>query len=564
MGQVVWYPAPAVKVDKVLDLIVLHVEHPDDDMPAMIQARNGAVLHTDRVLLAVPDDRWRFTADVTVRAPAGAVDPLRIESALQHLYGDLHQKLSQRPAEVPEPPEVPWPEPLAEEALHGLAGDVVRAVEPHTESDPAAILGQFLLCFGSVIGRSPHAMVESTRHGTNEFIAFVGPTSKGRKGTAAARVRRLYHLAEQRRDPLRRLSEGEWEAKRIISGLATGEGLIWAVRDAITKTEAIREKGKVTGYQEVVTDEGVEDKRLLVLEEEFAAPLKVLSRDGNTLSPVLRSAWDGVPLRILTKNFPACATDPHISIITHITKDELRLDMAAIEGANGFANRFMFMCAKRSKELPDGGTLKDTDLDDLICRLDDAIDFARTVGRIDRDEEARAIWHAVYHDLSDGRPGLFGLVTARAEAHVLRLSLLYALLDTSDVVRAEHLRAALAVWQYAEDSARYIFGDTTANPVADEIFVALKAEADGLTREEINSRVFHRNRPKAVIQAALDTLLKAGLIRKQTELPEGGRGRPIERYTVAPAEAEARCDDEGNERNEVSPAEEEAGDERPT
>jgi hypothetical protein len=44
----------------------------------------------------------------------------------------------------PEPPKessttvVNWPESLRQEALYGLAGEWVRAVEPHTEADPAA------------------------------------------------------------------------------------------------------------------------------------------------------------------------------------------------------------------------------------------------------------------------------------------------------------------------------------------------------------------------------------------------------------------------------------------
>ncbi len=32
-----------------------------------------------------------------------------------------------------------WPEPLADEAFYGLAGDIVRTIEPHTEADPAAL-----------------------------------------------------------------------------------------------------------------------------------------------------------------------------------------------------------------------------------------------------------------------------------------------------------------------------------------------------------------------------------------------------------------------------------------
>src|SRR4029079_7044940 len=118
------------------------------------------------------------------------------------------------------------------------------------------------------------------------------------------------------------LVDEEWTNTRVLNGLSSGEGLIWAVRDEITKEEAVRERGKPTGdYQTVVVDRGITDKRLLVLESEFASTLRVMGRDGNTLSAVIRQAWDIGDLRTMTKNCPAQASRAHISIIAHITKD---------------------------------------------------------------------------------------------------------------------------------------------------------------------------------------------------------------------------------------------------
>ena len=96
--------------------------------------------------------------------------------------------------------------------------------------------------------------------------------------------------------------------------------MIWAVRDEISKQEPIRKGGRITGYQEVVVDHGIEDKRLLVLEAEFASPLRVLGREGNILSAVIREGWDTGDLRTLTKNSAAKATGAHITILGHITK----------------------------------------------------------------------------------------------------------------------------------------------------------------------------------------------------------------------------------------------------
>ncbi len=233
---------------------------------------------------------------------------------------------------------------------------------------------------------------------------------------------------------------------RILTGLVSGEGLIWAVRDPIYKTENIKDKGRGVGAEEVLADPGVEDERLLVAEPEYAAVLRVCKRENNTLSPLIRSAWDSGNLRTLAKNSPATATDAHISIIGHITGEELRLALPEVEGFSGFANRFLWVAVRRSKLLPDGG--RDPDLSGFAVRLKQAADFARFVGRMQRDDQAGALWHQIYGDLANDRStGLLAAVTSRAEAQVLRLSMIYALLDRSATIREEHLRAALAVWE---------------------------------------------------------------------------------------------------------------------
>src|SRR5437763_14431983 len=107
------------------------------------------------------------------------------------------------------------------------------------------------------------------------------------------------------------------------------------------------------------------------------------------------------------------------------------------------------------------------DLPDSPWRLRGARDFALGVHEMKRDAQARSLWYQVYEKLSDGKPGLLGAVTSRAEAQVMRLACLYALLDCSTVISRKHLEAALALWQYCENSARFIFGDDLGDPVAD-------------------------------------------------------------------------------------------------
>jgi hypothetical protein len=412
--------------------------------------------------------------------------------------------------------KAPWPGPLEPAAFHGIAGDFVRLVAPHTEADPAALLVQLLVQFGNVIGRGPHFKIGPDRHGTNLFALIVGATSKGRKGTSESNVR---HVLSQI-DPT-------WAGNRILSGLASGEGLIWNVRDPIETKQLIKENKRVVGYQQVMTDEGVSDKRLLIVEPEFVRALQVAERETNTLSAVIRQAWDTGDLRTLTKNQSAVSTGAHISIIGHITRDELRRSLSDTAVANGFANRFLWVCSRRSQCLPDGGALDTVDFEPLLRNLARAVEQGRGEIQLKRDETARSIWHEVYKRLSDGTPGMFGAVTSRAEAQVVRLAIVYALLDCSEIVRAEHLLAALAVWRYCEASARYIFGEQLGDPTADQILSALRSRPNGMTRSEMREELFQRHRLSADIDRALNLLAEYGLA---TGTQEETGGRPSERW----------------------------------
>ena len=81
----------------------------------------------------------------------------------------------QREADAPDPPvEVPpWPE-LDAAAYHGLAGELVATVEPHTEADPVAVLAQFLVGFGSCCNRGPHFPVGADQHHANLNMLLIG------------------------------------------------------------------------------------------------------------------------------------------------------------------------------------------------------------------------------------------------------------------------------------------------------------------------------------------------------------------------------------------------------
>lgn len=413
---------------------------------------------------------------------------------------------------------------LEQQALYGLTGDIVRTLSPHTEADQTAILIQLLTAFGNIIGRTAHFSVGEYRHYLNLFVVLIGATSKGRKGTSWAQVNRLAKSVDE-----------PWAKNCIIGGLSSGEGLIWAVRDPVEKKEPVKEKGRIIDYQTNIVDAGVEDKRLLVLEQEFSSVLRVMARETNTLSAIIRQAWDNGDLRVMTKNNPAQATGAYISIIGHITKDELRRNLDETDTANGFANRFLWTVVRRSKLLPEGGSLSSHECSPLIERLHVAVTAARSIGEVQRDDEARALWYEIYEELSTGHAGLLGSVTSRAEAQVMRLACLYALLDSSSIVRVIHLRAGLALWRYCEASARYVFGDATGDRVADEILRALRdAEQAGLTQTSLNE-LFSGHQKKGSLARALNLLQEQGRVTCEKEVT---KGRPSLRWFAVTSKAE--------------------------
>jgi hypothetical protein len=274
---------------------------------------------------------------------------------------------------------VPYPQ-IDPKAFYGPLGRITQALAPFTEADPVAVLVQLLVGWGNMIGRSAYFPVNGTKHYTNLFCCVVGRTAKARKGLALG----VAQWVLDRIDPV-------WSKGCIRSGLSSGEGLIWQVRDPITK----QEEGEI-----IVEDEGVADKRLCVAETEFGSALSVLMRTGNTLSAVVRDAFDGKErLGSMVKNSPAVATNAHTSIIEQITAHELRSRMSEREQWDGFANRFPWICAKRARILSNPPDLSDSGLG--LSELVNTTQWAKGVGEMARNEQAKSLWDKFYREFAE-------------------------------------------------------------------------------------------------------------------------------------------------------------------
>jgi hypothetical protein len=390
-----------------------------------------------------------------------------------------------------------WPRDMDQAAFIGLPGDFVRLVGPHTEADVVALLANFLVAGGVLFGREAWTEADGRRHYPVEFLMLVGQTGAGRKGTASARTLPI----------MDRVEEG-FSAQRVISGLSSGEGLI---------------KGISPKDGELILPG--DTRRYLALLPEFASLLSVMRRDGNTMSAILREAWDGNRLRVLTRKDPLDADGVNLSVIAHVTPEELLNNLTATDRANGFANRFLPLLVRRSQFLPEGGG--DVNLSTIVTRLQEAVRTAKGRGRIQRDEAARELWADEYRRITQSRDGLRGALCGRAEAHVLRLSLLYALFDLSSAIRPEHLRAALAFWDYCERSIEHIFGGVTGDVDGDKILAALAGGP--MTVTELR-RLFQNHRDADWILAKMAMLGRAGKVVQTVK--DGDRKESIRAFDL--------------------------------
>jgi hypothetical protein len=403
-----------------------------------------------------------------------------------------------------------WPK--LKVASHGLVGELAGMATRDSEADPIAVMATTLAAGAAAFGRNRFMRVGDTLHHARLMSALVGATARGRKGTSWGPVERVMRAAESILQSGSTLSFPSGLSLRISYGpLSSGEGLIEAIRDKRGDDDA----------------DGTDDKRLLVVEGELGAALRACQRQGNTLSTLLRVAWDGWTLAPLTKRDKIVATDPHVCIVAHITRHELAELLTAADVWNGFANRFLWTVVRRRAEVPFPKAMTDADVQHIGKELARVIGYAHSREGANRElvmsNSAAAHWGAVYSELTQEHTGILGAVTSRAEAQTLRLAMTYALFAGADRIEIDHLEAALAFWRYSFDSAGYLFGGAELDPVAQTILQALATARK--TQTEIRD-LFGRHLPAERLAQVLTDLQERGRITC-TEEETGGRPRKV-------------------------------------
>lgn len=396
-----------------------------------------------------------------------------------------------------------WPT-LDPSALYGVVGDAVRAVLPHTEADPAAILLSLLCATGVSIGPGPRIYAGLEAQPTRLQIWVTGESALGRKGSSWGAARSVMEIADE-----------ELMSKRVLSGFGSGEALVDAVADEETR-----------------------DCRLLLLAREGGQLLSVMQRKGDTTSTVVRESYDTDTLAVRSRAKTSVAKMTHIGLVAHITPADLVGGMSETQIRNGFANRGLFCMSRRSKLLPHGNPIP-LEVTGIARRLGDAIRKARTMTLVKFDEMTSHQWALVYEGFGSDAPSpLLRDLEARGDMHCLRLAMLFAILDGTNVIRHPHLNAALSVWNYCRDSARYLFGPEGAMEDVRELGESARLrkrfeddlskldealrDQGRLTGEEQRA-VFSRNRSASYVGSLRKELIARG---QAAEVAENSGGRP--------------------------------------
>jgi hypothetical protein len=391
----------------------------------------------------------------------------------------------------------------AQPAFYGIAGEIVRTLEPGSEADPYGLLMTTLV--RSAVLLNDHAFVPVDAGGRQYarlYSLIVGRSARARKGTAEAAIGNLFSQA---------FSDFEGSVRK---GLSSGEGLAAALQ---------------------CSDTGIApDPRLLVVEEEFARVLAMASREGNILSSTLRELWDGGRIATMTRTNPIDVPRAHVCMSCHITSEELKVRLRSVDASNGFLNRFLVLHVSRSKRLANGGGIPEETMGLLASKWREAVKKGADIrGPVRRDQQAAELWEQWYNAVDDEVFGTYGQMVARSEAHVTRLALIYALLDGSNIIRVEHQLAAFDLWEHCELSISILWprGASTGMLECDVILEAINKSEAGISRATI-SNLFSRHKSASELDAFLTILLGRNLI---CEVKSNTAGRPQKIYLAVQA-----------------------------
>lgn len=404
--------------------------------------------------------------------------------------------------------------------LYGVIGEFAKSAAEGKGLNPIATAIGCITWLSAELSPRPVIAVGDIYHPCRIYAVHVGRSSRGGKGDSLNLVKKVHRQIS--------LIDPALLAKSHTGGISTREGLAMELHDGYGQGESLIQT--------------IHDKRLFIIEPEFAQVLSQGKRVGNTLMTALRDCWDdGAVIKPLTKNSRIWSTDPHISLFGNITPFELRSKITANEVHGGTLNRFLLIFAERLDYVPIPEVTSEDMVKSYANRFIDIIRFAKSnYGSSNYDHiaerivlnmtpEAKAYWLNVYPELVTPYTNeLIAAATDRRHAYALRLALLFALADKSTDIHESHLKAGVAWVKFAALCTQYVLSDgrdesSLPDPKnSDKLIQYLRHVGGSATRSQITKDCFRRHLSGKNLDAVLQPLLDRGVLEKKTEQPKAG------------------------------------------
>jgi hypothetical protein len=404
--------------------------------------------------------------------------------------------------------------------LYGVIGEFAKSAAEGKGLNPVATAIGCMTWLSAELSPRPVIAVGDIYHPCRIYAVHVGRSSRGGKGDSLNLVKKVHRQIS--------LIDPTLLAKSHTGGISTREGLALELHDGYGQGDS--------------ATHAIQDKRLFIIEPEFAQVLSQGKREGNTLMTALRDCWDdGGVIKPLTKNSRIWSTDPHIAIFGNITPFELRSKLTINEVHGGTLNRFLLIFAERLDYVPIPEVTSEVVVEAYAHRFIDIIRYAKSnYGSSGYDHiserslltmthEAKAYWLHVYAELvTPFVDDLIAAATDRRHAYALRLALLFALTDKSSLIELPHLKAGVAWVKFAALCTQYVLSDGADDSAlpdpknSEKLIQYLRSVGGSATRSQITKNCFKRHLSGKALDAVLQPLLDRGVLDKRTEQPKAG------------------------------------------
>lgn len=427
--------------------------------------------------------------------------------------------------------------------------DIIKACCECSEAVPVAVAINILIRFSALVGPMVYLPIGDEKRLLNEFVLMVGPTGLG-KGSSNHGPDRIFKQVESylELDLQNQFQAGKSEGINQYShlkihsgGLSSGEGLAAELDDGSDKSQAVT------------------DKRIIVFESEFSNTMSMHQRSGNTVSMVLRNAFDGVDIKPLTKRDKVRVTRPYVCLFANITASELTThEQSKTLTHNGMLNRFLILWQQPVKEVPFPEPMPSDKVEHYASLIAQRIMLSRNYSHethwkkttalarpLSLNDDAKSLWKKEYGRLLN-RPDcdVVMTLTRRHRLHALILSSLFALLDGRLTIQPADIRSALSWCEYSRKSVVYIFNVMAKQATAQQLhglsrkvlyaIAVLNKKNHQCTASDLYNW-FQRKLKKELLHGSLELLLNhiPPLISQSKVIK--GRGRPMYLYNLTEA-----------------------------